>query len=71
VPDDIVDAVLFGPIADSYMIERTVGMGKDWLAPDMTWTPSIFEGARIELEDVELVREWLAGIQDIKRKEQS
>jgi hypothetical protein len=50
---------IYGPIAESWVIERGESPKVEWLTPDRQWQGSIFEAARFELEEREKAEWWL------------
>jgi hypothetical protein len=50
---------IYGPIADSWVIERGEPPRTEWLTPDREWQGSIFEAARFELDEREKAEWWL------------
>jgi hypothetical protein len=54
VPPHIV-----GPIAESYMVQRTHDGNREWLTPERTWDRAIFEAARFELDEYDKALWWL------------
>jgi hypothetical protein len=57
--DRFVQPHIVGPIAESYMVERTHERNREWLTPERTWDRSIFEAARFELDEREKAEWWL------------
>ena len=50
---------IYGPIADSWVIERGESPKVEWLTPEREWQGSIFEAARFELDEREKAEWWL------------
>lgn len=50
---------IYGPIAESWVIERGDPRSAEWLTPERTWCPNIFEAARFELDERDKVEWWL------------
>jgi hypothetical protein len=56
---------IYGPIADSYVIERGEAPNVEWLTPEREWSPSIFESARFELWQRDVAERWLQRERDL------
>ena len=50
---------IYGPIANSWVIERGESPKVEWLTPEREWQGSIFEAARFELDELEKAERWL------------
>ena len=50
---------IYGPIADSWVIERGESPNTEWLTPEREWQGSIFEAARFELPERDKAEWWL------------
>ncbi len=50
---------IYGPIAESWVIERGESPKVEWLTPEREWQGSIFEAARFELDEREKAEWWL------------
>lgn len=50
---------IYGPIAESWGIERGESPRVEWLTPEREWQGSIFEAARFELDEREKAEWWL------------
>lgn len=57
--DAVVMPRIYGPIADSWVIERGESPKVEWLTPERVWQGSIFEAARFELDEREKAEWWL------------
>lgn len=56
----VVAPHIVGPIAESFMIQRTNRLGHvQWLMPERTWSRSCFEAARFELDELDKAHWWL------------
>lgn len=60
---------IYGPIADSWVIERGVPKHTEWLTPERTWCPNIFEAARFELDERDKAERWLKDVFESMRRE--